>query len=803
MAFPFLFIALAFASGIFFSSLWSIPILILMGFLIFFVSLAWLHLIGLRKNKSAFVFLLLGTFFLGASFHTHSNIRYEKNPLHQLKRESYIDIKGVLYKSPSFSNDRTYISIKTKEVSFNHKTEKIRGNIRVSIPNTSNSDNLRQLLVRDQIKVSTKISASHGFQNFGLPSSGSYLKFRKIHQTGFSKSPLLVEKLSSGSDFSLLRVISQIRQKIQKKIEVLFPGENKWSVSSSGSVMEALLLGERGRMSDSLTRSLQDSGLYHLFAISGAHIAIISFLIFSVLKIMRVPERTSYIVLIFFLIFYSLLVEGRPSILRATIMTLAFLIGRLIWKDTNLLNTLSLSAFILLLFNPFHLFSLGFQMTFAATLSIVLFFPIITKYLPKLPLNISEIVALSLTAQLGILPITASAFNRIALAPLILNLAALPLISIIMAGGYILIPISFISLSVAQFPAKLIDFLIKALIYISHSASSINFLSYRIPDPHLIIVVGTYVFLLAFLLPKKIKRQKFITTILFAVFFVVLITYPFPSYSKHLQMTFLDVGSGDSILIEFPGKKKMLVDGGGSAYGSFDVGERIVSPVLWEKGIKKIDYLVLTHAHPDHLYGLFSVVENFRIQQFWESMSPSNDKAYWAFKRKLSPKIQQKKYFQGKSLQIGKAEIEILHPQRPGNPPHSVNNNQSLVMKITYGQISFLLTGDAEYQAEQKILSSYPDIECQVLKCPHHGSRTSSIPSFIKAVSPKIVVISVGENNLYGLPDKNVIHRYEKTGAEVYRTDLHGAVRIVSDGKSVSVTTAVQNGSKDRKKEEL
>ncbi|MFW6139921.1 MAG: DNA internalization-related competence protein ComEC/Rec2 [Acidobacteriota bacterium] len=799
MAFPFLFIALFFASGIFFSSLFQIPLSILLVFLLLSVLSAWLYLTGFRKNKPAFAFLLISTFLLGASFYTHFNARYEKNPLHQFKEEAYIDIKGVLYKSPSFSNDQIHLHIKTKEITSHNRTEKIRGNIRISIPQTQNSNDLRSLWVHDLIKVSAKVSPSQGYQNFGLLPSNTYLKFRKIHQTGFSKSPLLVEKLSSGSDFSLLRMISKVRQELQKKIEAFFPEKNQRNLSSSGAVMEALLLGERGRMSESLSRSLQDSGLYHLFAISGAHIAIISFLIFSVLKFLKVPERTSYIVLIFFLVFYSLLVEGRPSIIRATIMTLTFLIGRLIWKDSNLLNTLSLSAFILLLFNPFHLFSLGFQMTFAATLSIVLFFPLIIKYLPSLPLNISEILTLSLTAQLGVLPITASAFNRIAFAPLILNLIALPLISIIMAAGYVFIPIAFISSITAQLMVKLIDFLINILISISHLASSVNFLSYRIPDPHTFTVLGTYVFLLAFLWPKKIKKQKLIISLLFAGFFIVLITYPFPSYSKHLQMTFFDVGNGDSILVEFPGKKKMLVDGGGSAYRSFDIGERIVSPLLWDKGIKKIDYLVLTHAHPDHLYGLFSVVKNFRIKQFWESVSPREAKAYWAFKRNLNSKTLQKKFFQGASLKIGQVAIEVLYPQKPENPPLSAHNNQSLVMKLTYHQTSFLLTGDAEYQAEQKILSHYHDIESKVLKSPHHGSCTSSTPSFIKAVSPQIVVISVGKNNWYSLPDKNVIHRYENIGAEVYRTDHHGAVRIVSDGKSLSVTTAAQKSSGNQK----
>jgi len=797
MAFPFLFIALSFTSGIFLSSFLSIPLPMLLILLFISLLLAWAHLISLRKAKSALVFLLTSTFLLGASLYTHSNNTYKKNPLCSFKEESYVDIKGILYKSPSFSVDRDFLYVKTKEISYGNKTEKIKGNVQISLPKSQYSEILHKLLVHDQVEISAKLSDSPGFRNFGYSRSNTYLKFRKIHKTGFSKSPLLVNKTASGSEFSLIRIFSRLRQKLQKKIDGSFPGENQGEVSPSGAVLEALLLGERGRMSESITRSLQDSGLYHLFAISGAHIAIISFLIFSFLKVLKMPERTSYIILLFILVFYAMLVEGRPSIIRAAVMTMTFLIGKLIWKDTNLLNTLSLSAFVLLLFNPFHLFSLGFQMTFAATLSIILFFPLIVRYMPKLPLNISDILVLSFTAQLGILPITAYAFNRIAFAPLILNLIALPLISLIMATGYLFVPIAFISSVIARFPVRLLDLLITVLINISDFASNIDFLSYRIPTPHILTVSGYYLFLLAFLAPKKIKRQKILVSALFFFFFITLITHPFPSRSKHLRMTVMDVGNGDSILIEFPGNKKMLIDGGGSAFGGYDIGERVVSPVLWNKGIKKIDYLVLTHSHPDHLYGLFSVVENFRIKEFWESISPPEDKAYRAFKNSLSPKTIKKELFRGTSLQIGKANVKILYPEKPENPPVLVHNNQSLVMMIRFRGASFLLTGDAEYQAEQDILSCYHDIKCQVLKCPHHGSGSSSTESFIKAVSPEIVVISVGRDNLYGLPDRDVIRRYEKIGSEIYRTDLHGAVEIIFDGENISAHTAVNDRKTD------
>ncbi|MBD3413172.1 MAG: DNA internalization-related competence protein ComEC/Rec2 [Candidatus Aminicenantes bacterium] len=795
MAFPFLFVVLSFAAGILFSSLLSLPLVWLAVLLLFNLIIAWLSLTAFRRNKSAFIFLLTSTFFLGAAWHSQAAKQYQNNPLRHFKSDSYVDIMGVICKSPSFSMDRIYLYLKTKEISTQNKTEQIKGNLRVSIPNNKNSDIIEKLLVRDKVKVSAKISSRHGFRNFGLPQSSRYLRFRRIHQTAFCKSPLLVEKQSPGSDFSLLRIISKVRRKIQKNIETFFPGETQSGVSSSGAIMEALLLGERGRMTESFSRSLQESGLYHLFAISGAHIAIISFLLFSLLKMVHVPSRTSYLVLMVILILYALLVEGRPSIIRATLMTLIFLTGKLIWKDTNLFNTLSLSAFVLLVINPFHLFSLGFQMTFAATLSIILFFPVIIKYLPSFPLKISEILALSFTAQLGILPITAFSFNRIALAPLVLNLAALPLISLIMAAGYVFLFFAFLAPGIAHFSVTLLELLIQALVHVSRFASSMNFLCLRVPTPHPAIVMGYYVSLLAFLVPKKIKKQKLLTCLVFSVFLFIIIIYPFSSPCPNLKITFIDVGNGDSILVEFPGTKKMLVDGGGSAYGSFDIGERVVSPFLWKKGIKKIDYLVLTHAHPDHLYGLFSVVENFKIKEFWEAMSPRDNKAYQAFKKRLHPRTRRKKLFQGHTLKTGRVLIRILHPEKPKDPPLSAHNNQSLVLMIQFRNTSFLLSGDAELEAEQSIVSLGQNVDCQVLKSPHHGSSSSSSQEFLEAVDPEIVVVSVGANNLYGLPSDQVMLKYKDIGAQVFRTDLHGAVEIVSDGQHLSTKTAVREKS--------
>lgn len=789
MSFPFLFLALSLALGILFSSFMSLSLSFLFSTLVISLCSAWI-LYLLRKDKLSLILILLTTFLFGSTAFTFQNKKFEENSLHNMKHADYADFYGKIYKSPLRGHDKDYLFLKAEKVSYQNKEEKIKGNLRVAVPHSSEFPSKLNFFIHDKIKVSARLLPQKGFRNFKNSSLDMYLKTQNIHNRASTKSPLLVEKIEDGKKYFPLRLLSYIRQKLQQKIEEHFSSSEDDSLSPQGGVLEALLLGERGRIPLRVTRSLQRAGLYHLFAISGAHIAIISFLLFSVFRLFRVPTRTSFLLLIFFLIFYAFLVEGRPSVMRATIMTLAFLFGKLIWRDVNLINTISMSAFILLLINPLSLFSLGFELTFAATFSIILFFPKIIKYLPKLPLRISEIFAVSLTAQLGVLPFVVSSFNRVTFSSLILNLAALPLLGLIMASGYIFLPLSFVSPSLAQPLAKGIKFLINLLTNSSHLFDSVSFISYRIPTPHLFTIIGYSLFLYLLLLPPRIKRQNLISLLCFLLFVAVLISYPFPSTSRNLKLTFIDVGQGDSILAEFPGKKKMLIDGGGIPEGTFDIGESVVSPFLWDKGIKKIDYLILTHAHPDHINGLKAIARNFRIGEYWESLIPLNSEPYAEFKELIPPSVPQKRFFRHHTHLEGDVRIEVLHPQQ-GNPyVQTVHNDQSLVLRISYGQTSFLLTGDIEIHSEREILENVSEIKCQVLKSPHHGSKSSSSIPFLQKIAPRIVVISVGEGNRYGLPDQEVLQRYQEIGTKIYRTDLHGAVEVSSDGQRISIRTA-------------
>ncbi len=201
--------------------------------------------------------------------------------------------------------------------------------------------------------------------------------------------------------------------------------------------------------------------------------------------------------------------------------------------------------------------------------------------------------------------------------------------------------------------------------------------------------------------------------------------------------------------------------------------------------------MVLTHAHPDHMNGLKAVAQNFKITNYWECFSPKDSDSYIQLMESLSSRVIKQKMFKGDTVYVGGTQIQVLHPVKGETVVHKVHNNQSLVLRFAYGQDSFLLTGDIEREIEAKILKNHVAVDSTVLKSPHHASISSSSLEFLEKVSPKVIVISVGKGNWYGLPHPDVLERYEHVEATVYRTDIHGAIEITSDKQGISVRTAV------------
>jgi competence protein ComEC len=792
MPFPFLYLAVSLACGILSASLVSASLPFSVIGLLAFLVFAWLAFL-LKKHRLCLVLVLAATFFFGLGLYILKDRGYEQNAIRRFAFSDYADFSGWLYRSPGFGIERTYLYLRVEKLAYQNREENVSGNLRITVLHPGQYPSPLRLKVGDKVKVSALVLPVRDYLNFGEPRLANLRKNQDIHNHAVTKSALLVDLRDGKASLPSSRWISSLRLRFQQKIEEHFSSPEGTAMSQAGAVLEALLLGERGRMDEATTLALQKSGLFHLIAISGAHIAIISFLFFSVLRFCRVPKRPAYAVLFLLLLFYAFLVEGRASVFRATIMTLVYLTGKLIWRSVHLLNTISFSAFILLLANPFSLFDMGFELTYAATLSIILFFPAILRFLPSLPLKINDLFALSLTAQLGVLPFLASSFNRVTFASLFLNLLAVPLTGVIMAFGFLFLGVSLVSQLMARLLTQGLILLVGLLLKIAHLFDPVPVLSYHIPTPHLATILGYFLFLGFFLLPFKFKGQKLMTATIFALFLLILISYPFPACSSRaLRLTFLDVGQGDSILVEFPGRKKMLIDGGGSPDDRFDVGEHVVSPFLWKKGIKTLDYLVLTHAHPDHLNGLKAVARNFKIIHFWESFSPGSLPAYEELRRSLTSAVIKTRIFRGFSHREGEVLIEALQPEEEAPYEREVSNDASLVLRLSAGTSSFLLASDIGVKAEADIIERAGVIRSEVLKSPHHGSRFSSSAAFLETVRPRLIVITVGRGNLYHMPHPEIIERYRAIGARILRTDEVGAIEISTEGSELTIRTSRQ-----------
>ena len=450
--YPFLFLAISLALGILLASLVPLPLGLSVVGLLACLAAGWAAYL-LRKNRGAFAAALLAAVFLGSGLCTKCGADYEANPLKKFDFAEYADFTGRLYASPGFGVGRTYLFLEVEKISFANREIEAPGRLRVTVLHPEKYPSPVRLKAGDRVKVSARILPVRDFRNFGESGFADERKNRGLHNHAVTKSVQLVERLPGRRSDWLIWGISSVRLAWERKIETCFSTADGKGLTQQGAVLEALLLGERGRLSSDTTAGLQRSGLYHIIAISGAHIAIITTLLFFVLRLARVPRRISYIALIAALAFYAALVEGRASVFRAVIMTLVFLVGRLLWRNTRILNTISFSAFVLLLANPFYLFDMGFELTFAATLAIILFFPYLNRRLPRLPLKLSEIFALSLAAQLGVIPLIARSFHRVTFAGLILNLLAIPLTGLIMASGFVFLGVSFLSPFVARLMA--------------------------------------------------------------------------------------------------------------------------------------------------------------------------------------------------------------------------------------------------------------------------------------------------------------------------------------------------------------
>ncbi len=573
----------------------------------------------------------------------------------------------------------------------------------------------------------------------------------------------------------------------------------KQKIEASGSkysgVIKALTIGDTIGLDEETKTLFLRTGTSHILAISGSNIGIVTaffFFIaktlirrFAVLRLRGDDTRYASLLSIPFAIMFMLTAGSSIPTIRATIMIIVYMLSLFFERGRHIINTIALSALIILLVYPHSLFTASFQLTFMSVLFLIIFagkfYPLIKIENKIIKWFLSSII-MTVSATLGTLPIVIYHFYGINPFSVIHNLIAIPLMCVFA------MPLSLIGM-VLPYGEYLLRLAGEILNFNMHILEYLNFgYIYPIIRPVLLEIILYFVIMLSLVFIRK----KLICALLIAIIIPFSAIHTYLTYEKrfhnNLCINFLDVGPGDAILIEAPQGMRILIDGGGLYGGDYDIGKSILTPVLLSKKILTLDYVINTHPHGDHIGGLPYILQHFKVRHFVTSTYFIKEEKFIEVMKLLrDKKIPVETWKKGDSYTFkNKMKVLVLNPE--SNFSTENLNNASIVLKLMYKNNAFLLTGDIESDVEERLILSGMPLTSNMLKIPHHGSKNSSSFAFIRSVKPDLAVLSVG-TGIKGLPGKETLQRYEKLSIPVLRTDKNGFIQVCSDGHRITNKT--------------
>lgn len=580
----------------------------------------------------------------------------------------------------------------------------------------------------------------------------------------------------SGNPF-LAKVIHPVKRHVRESIDKTLRGDQ-------GGLLKGLLLGERRAISREVKEVFSNAGVIHVLAVSGLHVGIVLSILLLLFRLLRIPFRISLMCVAALLPLYAFITGLRPSVVRATVMAVCLLVGWMLERETDPLNVLGFAGLLILFFNPRSLFDTGFQLSFAATASILYLYPklhpLLFGWLGKSTTWLkwaTSSLAVSLCAQLGVIPLVAYHFFRVPVLPIFANLIVVPLIGVAISLGIASSLASLISQGLARIFAASNWLVLTSTLKTVGLLNSLPFASLRVGRPSIIHICLYFpvLFGLANWKSKLWARWVVLLSVLIGVGFA---TWPRIFSERRVEATFLDVGKGESCLLKFPNGKNMLIDGGGRSR-NFDAGRDVIAPFLWAHGVKRIDLVALSNSHNDHSGGLLYIMENFPVGLVVEAGVQHDSWSYRRFLELVEEKsIPYRVVRKGDVIEELGLPISVLHPPEGVGRPGSDLREQSLVLRFTYGEVTFLFTGDYGGSALEG--------EIDVLKIPNYGALKSNPPDLVERLSPQIAVVSKGRSRL---PREEVLKSYSRMGTETYPIDRDGAVMLKTDGKYIQVRT--------------
>jgi competence protein ComEC len=702
----------------------------------------------------------------------------------------------------------------------------------VEVANFGPLEDPPRLAYGQRVEIAARFRSPRGFENPGAFDYAAYLARRGIFWTALVPARGYVRVLAGECGSRWRAVVFGLRSAALDRISGLF-SENE----HSRVLLEAVLLGESARLERVWAEEFLRSGTYHALVISGLHVSVVAGGLLLWLRLLPMPQWAALAIAAAAVWLYALVSGFGLPVARSAVGFTLYLVARLLFRRIRPLNLLAAIALLFLAGDPLQLFDASFLLSFLAVAAIGgLAVPWVEQRLAPLAwglcgvnelerdphlepraaqlrvelrlaaetvelwtriprrwaaavlaasgrvwLAMAELAVVSLSVQVGLALPLAVYFHRFSLTGLSANLLIVPLLN-----G--LIPTGFLALLTAWDPAvRLARWLVEAMAGVArwHAAREP---AGRVPDPPVWLGAALVGAIVACGWLLRCRRLRWPALAALAALLAMLAASPWPARIApgELELTAIDVGQGDSLLLVSPTGATMLVDGGGRLeYGPLrrrarlDIGEDVVSAYLWWRGMRRLDVIAATHAHQDHTGGLAALLENFRPRELWTGANPPP--ALLERARRLGVRVVEARAAQ--IQRFGGALVQVLAPT-PDYIPGSPSNNDSLVLRVTYGARSFLLTGDLERAEERRLLEpGRPPVAADVLKVGHHGSRTSTSQEFLDAVAPSIALISAGLENSFGHPHPEVVGRLAARGAAILRTDRAGLSTVRTDGE--------------------
>jgi competence protein ComEC len=811
----------------------------------------------LAKTLSLGLWILLGALFIQIRSQPPAEPQLNPAPIAALADGSRVTLTAHVlregYAREAGQRSTRSIDVETEQIANADRSWPIKTGIRLTIYEKADDPIARSpdhpILYGSRLRIRAKLHPARNYRNPGAFDYEGYLRDNGISLLG-SAEATDIEPLPgfSGSRIQLWR--TRVHASIVAKIHQLWP-------APQASLMDAMVLAEESFLRNATRTEYQRSGTYHVLVVSGMNLSILAFAIFWALRQFRVDPAVAAVTTVVVSFAYAFVVGVGPPVWRAALMLATYLGARLLYRGRNMMNAIGAAALGVLVVDPHALFGASFQLTFLAVFIIAgIGAPILERttlpyarglrllalasydlHVPpkvaqfrldlrliagrlsrfigkrlslavpmifmRAAIAVTELIFISALMQAGLALLMAYHFHRATTMGMPANLAVIPLTQVLMPSAAAAIGLGYISTTLAKPAVWVSGWALEGIAGTVHwlggthlAGASIADLRVAMPTPAMILS-SIAVLMLAMIAAQRL-RKRWLTIASVTSVFAVAIWIAFIPSRPHLrpsvmEMTTIDVGQGDSILLVTPEGRSLLIDAGGLPqwmHSDFDLGEQVVSSYLWNRGIDHLDIVIITHPHADHLGGMPAVIANFHPRELWLSIDkPVGELAPIVVQaQRAGMKVSVKR--EGDEFEYGGAHFRMLAPGRDQITGSMRPNDDCLVFTAAFRGTTALLEGDAERAAEQHVVEERPG-EAMLLKVAHHGSASGTSADLLAAIHPRYAVISVGARNVYGHPRLEVLQRLQQTGVRTYRTDKEGAVSFYLDGKSVVADVAL------------